>query len=182
MDIEKPADVRWRGYSIAERDRRWRAVRENAAREGLDCVFVPYGNWTDGRYLTQMLNASVVLPTDPARPPIAINDRGTPNDWVSEVRAANRFWAGPMTQALQGVGMERARIGVSGLKNGKVTHVRAYEGVVNYSSYAEVQRQLPGAEFVEATDVIGLSRYVKGDERLSAPGAHRRLRLQPSTR
>src|SRR5918999_1013442 len=34
----------WAGYSLAERDRRWRAVRENAARAGLDCIFVPLGD------------------------------------------------------------------------------------------------------------------------------------------
>jgi hypothetical protein len=50
--------VTWRGYSLADRDRRWSAVRANAAREGLDCVFVPYGNRQDARYLTQMADAA----------------------------------------------------------------------------------------------------------------------------
>ena len=42
----------WNGYSLAERDRRWKAVRESAAKAGLDCIFVPLGNGVDGRYLT----------------------------------------------------------------------------------------------------------------------------------
>src|SRR5439155_11175914 len=36
-----PANSAWKGYSLAERDRRWEAVRANAAKAGFDCVFVP---------------------------------------------------------------------------------------------------------------------------------------------
>ena len=39
--MEAPADITWTGYSLAERDRRWAAVRKNAVAAGLDCVFVP---------------------------------------------------------------------------------------------------------------------------------------------
>ena len=75
--MEEPADSTWRGYSLAERDRRWGAVRANAAREGFDCVFVPLGNGIDARYLTHaslfydvIYNAAAPLPlvpVDPAR-------------------------------------------------------------------------------------------------------------------
>src|ERR1051325_6400925 len=69
----------WNGYSLAERDRRWNAVRANAAAAGLDCVWVPLcldphnfslspeqprGARSDARSLTLMENASIVLPTD----------------------------------------------------------------------------------------------------------------------
>src|SRR5437763_12201480 len=73
--VESPADSTWKGYSLAERDRRWAAVRQNAAEAGFDCVFVPVGNGSDARYLTQLGAASVVLPTD-GRPPIVVSDRG----------------------------------------------------------------------------------------------------------
>ena len=37
----------WSGYSMNERDRRWRAVRENAGKAGFECILVPLGNgWT----------------------------------------------------------------------------------------------------------------------------------------
>ena len=39
--VESAADSTWTGYSLAERDRRWSAVRANAAQAGFDCVFVP---------------------------------------------------------------------------------------------------------------------------------------------
>lgn len=182
--MEAPADTPWKGFSLAERDRRWRVVRENGAAAGLDGVFVPLcvdgtnlrlslesarGTRSDCRYLTQMENAAVVLPTN-GRPPIVINDRGTGNDWVPEVRAGTRgvrgSWSEAMVEALIEAGMERARIGVSGLKRGKVTHSRAIEGVVSHSAYAEVCRRLPNATFEDATDVVGYARYIKSDEEI----------------
>jgi len=63
--------------------------------------------------------------------------------------------------------MERARIGVPGLGRGKVTHGRAIDGVVNHSAYAQVQRQLPNATFVDATDVVGFARFVKSEEEIA---------------
>lgn len=183
--LEGPADNTWTGYSLAERDRRWAVVRANAAQAGFDCIFVPpysdpmnlrtspvvaWGNWADSRYLTQLPSAAVVLPTD-GRPPIVVDGRGRGNYWVPDVRAASGSqrgsWAPALVQALRDAGMERARIGVCGLKGGKVTHVRAPDGVVNYVSYAEVVRAFPNATFEDATDVVGFARYVKGDEEIA---------------
>jgi Xaa-Pro aminopeptidase len=164
--MQVPADVTWSGYSVAERDRRWGVVRRQASPAGLDCIFVPFGNREDARYLSQVPDAVVVLPTD-GRPAAMLNDRGVPNEWIAEARAANRSWGAAMAELLRELGMERARIGVSGLQNGKVTHVRAFDGVLNYSAYATVLQQLPNATFVEATDVVGLARFVKSEEEIA---------------
>ena len=162
---EWAADIGWRGYSLAERDRRWAAVRRGAAEAGFDCVFVPLGNALDSRYLTQMASASVVFPTD-GRPALAVTDRGGGNAWIAESKAANRKWAQPMADILREAGMERARIGVAGLNAGRYSHVRAMDGVVNHSSYEHVTRSLPNATFEDATDLVGYARYVKGDEEI----------------
>ncbi len=187
MALEAAADTTWPGFSLAERDRRWAAVRRNAAAAALDCVWVPLclqprnfglsleqarGVRSDGRYLTLMENASIVLPTD-GRAPLVVNDRGQGNAWITEARPVlasgeRGAWAAPMAQALLDLGMERARIGVVGLRRGKVTHGRAHQGVVNYSSYVAVQERLPRATFVDATDVVGYARYVKGAEEIEA--------------
>ncbi len=164
--VEAAASITWSGYSLAERDRRWEAVRRGAADAGLDCIFVPAGNALDARYLTQLPSAAVVLPTDD-RPPIAVTDRGAGNDWVANARAANRRWAEPMAEALIEAGMERAKIGVAGLQAGKLSHVRAMDGVVNHGAYAHVVQALPNATFVDATDVVGYARYVKSDEEIA---------------
>jgi len=167
--MEYATESPWRGYSVAERDRRWKAVRDNAAKGGFDCTLVPLGARPDCRYLTEMANAAVVLPTD-GRAPIVISDRGRGNAWIPDPRSASGgmrgSWTPATVQALRDAGMERARIGVVGLKGGKVTHVRAPDGVVNFSSYAEVVRELPDATFEDATDVVGFARYVKSSEEI----------------
>lgn len=156
----------WAGYSLTERDRRWQAVRENAANAGFDCIFVPLGNGIDGRYLTQLRCSSLVLPTD-GREPIIIADRNSKNEWVPAPWQTSREWAEPMSEALLDAGMERARIGVVGLKGGKVSHVSAPDGVVNHTAFSEVMRRLPNATFHDATDVVGFVRYCKSAEEIS---------------
>ena len=47
--MEAAADITWSGYSLAERDWRWQRVRDNAAKAGFECIFVPL--CVDGRNL-----------------------------------------------------------------------------------------------------------------------------------
>jgi Xaa-Pro dipeptidase len=178
--MESSADITWKGYSLAERDWRWQRVRESAAKAGFDCVFVPLcvdgrnlhlsleqarGTRSDCRFLTQLENAAVILPTD-GRTPIVISDQENGNDWVPDFRPVEDSWGESMAQGLIDTGMERARIGVSGIRRGFYTHGRAFHGVVNHGSYAEVLRRLPHAIFENATEVIGYARYVKSAEQI----------------
>src|ERR1700747_1056595 len=157
--MESPADISWKGYSLTERDWRWQRVREGAAKAGFDCIFVPLcvdgrnlhlsleqarGTRSDCRFLTQLENAVVIMPTD-GRKPIIISDQETANDWVRERRSPDGSWGKTMAQALVDAGMERARIGVSGIRRGFYTHGRAFHGVVNHTSYTEVLQHLPNA-------------------------------------
>jgi Xaa-Pro dipeptidase len=179
--VQSPADIVWRGYSLAERDWRWQRVRQNAANAGFDCIFVPLcvdgrnlhlsleqarGTRSDCRFLTQLDNAAVILAADGGNP-IIVSDLETGNDWVPEVRPVDGSWGKSMAQALIDSGMERARIGVSGLRRGLYTHGRAFHGVLNHSSYAEALRRLPYATFEDGTDVIGYARYVKSEEQIA---------------
>lgn len=179
--MEFPADIHWKGYTLAERDWRWQRVRDGAAKAGFDCVFVPLcvdgrnlhlsleqarGTRSDCRFLTQLDNAAVILPTD-GRKPIFISDLDDGNDWVPDLRPVERSWGESMAQALIEAGMERARIGVSGIRRGFYTHGRAFHGVVNHSSYVEVLKRLPNASFENATEVIGYARYVKSEEQIA---------------
>jgi Xaa-Pro dipeptidase len=179
--METPAEIKWQGYSLAERDWRWNRVRANAAKAGFDCIFVPLcidgrnlhlsleqarGTRSDCRFLTQLENAAVILPTD-GRPPTVVADQEHGNDWVSEIRSVERSWGESMAQALMDADMERARIGVSGVRRGFYTHGRAFHGVVNHSSYNETKRRLPNATFENATEAIGYARYVKSDEQIA---------------
>jgi Xaa-Pro aminopeptidase len=155
----------WSGYSLAERDRRWQAVRENAGKAGFDCTLVPLGNGVDGRYMTQLRCSAMALPTD-RRPPIVIADRRSNNAWVPEPWQTGREWAEPMAEALLDLGMERSRVGVVGLKGGSITHCSSIDGVVNHTALNQVMSKLPYATFEDATDVVGQVRYVKSDEEI----------------
>jgi Xaa-Pro aminopeptidase len=156
----------WSGYSLAERDRRWQAVRENAGKAGFDCILIPLGNGVDGHYMTQLRCSAMALPAD-GRPPIVIADRRSNNAWVPEPWQTGREWAEPMGEALLDLGMERARIGVVGLKGGSVTHCGSIDGVVNHTALARVMSKVPNAVFEDATDVVGLVRYVKSEEEIA---------------
>jgi len=156
----------WNGYSLAERDRRWNAVRENARRAGFDCVLVPLGDGIDARYMTQLRCSAMVLPSD-GRAPIVIADRRSSNSWIPDPWQTGREWAEPMGEALLDLGMERARVGVAGLKGGVVSHCRSIDGVVNHTALAQVTAKVPNASFDDASDVIGLVRYVKSEEEIS---------------
>ena len=103
----------WSGYSLAERDRRWQAVRENAGKAGFDCILVPLGNGVDGRYMTQLRCSAMVLPTD-GRAPIIIADRRSSNELGAGTVADRPRMGRADGEALIDLGMERARIGVVG--------------------------------------------------------------------
>ena len=155
----------WNGYSLAERDRRWSAVRANAAKAGFDCILVPLGDGIDARYMTQLRCSAMVLPTD-GREPIVVADRRSNNQWVPEPWQTGREWAEPMGEALRDLGFGRARIGVAGLKGDRVTHCSSIDGVVNHTALEIAMSKVPDARFEDATDVIGLVRYVKSAEEI----------------
>jgi Xaa-Pro aminopeptidase len=156
----------WNGYTLAERDRRWLAVRAHAAKAGFDCILVPLGNGIDGRYMTQLRCSAMVLPAD-GRAPIVIADRRSSNHWVSKPWQTGREWAEPMGEALLDLGMDGARVGVVGLKGGSLTHCSSIDGVVNHTALELVARKVPNASFEDATDVVGAVRYVKSDEEIA---------------
>jgi hypothetical protein len=174
MGSTEPAS--WRGYSEQERDRRWDAVRSAAAADGLDCILVPLpldslsfrprvdeptATGADGRYLTQLDGAVVVLPASDMVAPIVITERSARNSWLAETRTSGRGWLEPTLQALRDAGMERATIGVVGLRAGTYSHANASDGVVVHSAYADLLARLPDATFREASDLVGRARFVK---------------------
>lgn len=156
----------WNGYSLAERDRRWNAVRANAANAGLDCIMIPLGNGIDARYMTQLRCSAMVLPTD-GRAPIVIADRKSSNEWVPEPWQTGREWAEPMAEALLDLGMDKKRVGAVGLTGGSVSHCNSIDGVVNHTAFAHVMGKVPNAIFIDATEIVGAVRYVKSAEELA---------------
>ena len=156
----------WNGYSLAERDRRWNAVRANAAKAGFDCILVPLGDGIDARYMTQLRCSAMALPTD-GREPIIIADRRSSNQWAPNPWQTGREWAEPTAQALLDLGMHNALIGVAGLNGGTLTHCDSTDGVANYTALNYVMGLLPNAKFADGTELIGAVRFIKSAEEIA---------------
>lgn len=174
------------GFSLEERERRWRVVRRNMQIQGLDCLVVPRavggvnlclsleqvrGAWSDARYLTMLEDATVVFFAD-SRPPVVVTATPASSAWVSESlspedRGHGSTWP-LLVDVLRSNGLESARIGVPGMSGGVFTHTRAYDGVIAHTSFARIRRSLPKATFVDATAVLGLCRSQKGEEEIEA--------------
>lgn len=165
-------------FSLAERDRRWKAVRELMARDGIDVIIAPpnTGNSTDwqadARYLSHCgggadASIGVVFPIE-AEPTVvatsAIRWGPRVQDWVSDVREANRRYGRVMADRLRELHVDGKRVGISGLAGG----TRTPEGTIVHGTYEELVQAVPNAEMVNATDLLQEVRCVKSAEELDA--------------
>ena len=153
-----PQQQVYRRFSLAERDRRWAEVRRLMQRDDLAAIVAPHnpGNSTDwqadARYLSHCgggADASIacVFPLDGDVTVVATsaNERWGPaiQDWVSDVREANRRYGRVMGERLRELGIDNEKVGVSGLGGG----TRTPEGAIMHGT-------LPGlARGVSAGDV-----------------------------
>ncbi len=117
------------GFSFAESDRRWKAVRELMAQQGIDVIVTlnNTGNSTDfqadTRYLTHCggggdSGIAAVLPLEGEVTAIATSAklRWPPvQDWTKDVREANRRYGQVVVERLKELNVERGRIGITGL-------------------------------------------------------------------
>ena len=107
----------WNGYSMVERDRRWNAVRANAAQAGFDCILVPLGDGIDARYMTQLRCSAMVLAH--RRPRADHHRRPAIEQRMGAQSMADRPRMGRADgRSAAGLGMQTARIGVAGLNGG----------------------------------------------------------------
>jgi Xaa-Pro aminopeptidase len=163
-------------FSLAERDRRWRLIRELMAREGLDAFIAPentghYDHWqSDVRYLTQVgancVDAAALITMDhdaigfvgeSAWPGLA-----APH-WGVQVLPTQRAFANAMIPVMKDLGLEGKRIGVSGMTRG----LRAPEGTIKYGTMARLMEAFPTSTFVDATMVGQEARFVKSAEEIA---------------
>jgi Xaa-Pro aminopeptidase len=173
---ERP--LAYRRFSLAERDRRWRAVRRLMAREGLGAIFAPNnpGNSTDwqadARYLSHCgggADASIacVFPLEGEVTVIAtsVAERWGPpvQDWVTDLRECKRRYGRVAAERLLELGLGRARIGITGLEGG----TRTPEGTIMRGTYRALAEALPQATFVDATELVQEVREAKSAEEIA---------------
>ncbi len=165
--------------STQERDRRYKAVRASMAKQGIDGLLIPQntGEWdacqADARYLTSVGGGGTALavifplsglPVAIIREPRRVQYWEKAQDWVKEIRATQGGkWGVAMVEVVKELGLEKSRIGIAGLSG----VLRFPDGTLTQGEYLELRKQLPTAEFENATDLMHQIRMVKSSEEIS---------------
>src|SRR4029077_8253300 len=167
-------------FSIAERDRRWNAVRELMRQQRFDVIVTPQnsGHSTDyqanSRYLTHVggggnAAAPAVFPLEGEVPAIATSAAPrwpTVQDWTRDVREARRNYGRAIVERLKELNVDGGRIGITGL--GEVEGTRTPEGTIFYGTWKQIREAFPRAQLVDATAILDEVRYVKSQEEIDA--------------
>jgi len=166
-------------FSLAERDRRWAALRALMAKEGLPVIVVPNNtsHSTDfqasARYLTHVggggdTEVACVFPLEgevTACVNRADTDWSAPvQHWTTNLRNTGRNPASGCVERLRELGAGNGRIGVVGLGPGTRTPM----GTILHGFYTQLREAFPDAEFVDATRIVNEVRYVKSAEEIAA--------------
>jgi Xaa-Pro aminopeptidase len=167
-------------FSLAERDRRWKAVRAKMVEHGIDVIVCPNntGNSTDfqanSRYLSHVggggdADIAVVFPLHGNITAIATSAAPrwpTTQEWTGDVREARRRYGRVAVERLKELGIDNGRIGIVGL--GDDAGTRTPEGTVGYRFWKQIREAFPTAELVDATRLMAEIRYVKSEEEIAA--------------
>lgn len=166
-------------FSIAERDRRWNAVRELMRRHNLDVIVTPQNSGhsadyqANTRYLTHCgggePDLAAVFPLEGEITAIATSAAPrwpTVQDWTQDVREARRNYGRAIVERLKELNVERGRIGITGL--GEVEGTRTPEGTILYGTWKQIRGAFPNAELIDATAILEEVRYVKSLEEIDA--------------
>jgi Xaa-Pro aminopeptidase len=160
--------------SLAERDRRYRVVREWMKASGLDCLIVAgcNGELIDIYFSNDSANAIVVFPLESE--PIYLvwsasrvirmmeySQRGV-TPWIEDYRVGSSGVG--LVDALKSKGLESATIGHMGVDTQGAGEP---DGWVAYNTWAYVLEHLPKATFVDVTYPLAEIMLVKSEEELA---------------
>ena len=166
-------------FSLAERDRRWSAVRALMREARLDVIVVPNntGHSTDfqanARWLTHVggggdADIAAVFPLDGDVTAIgnhpAVTFGPEVQSWTTDLRNARRDMSQGAVERLKELGVERGRIGITGLGPGTRTPM----GTILLGFYRNIVEAFPNAELIDATALLDRARYAKSDEEIEA--------------
>ncbi|HEY3918046.1 MAG TPA: M24 family metallopeptidase [Stellaceae bacterium] len=173
MSEEKLAIPR---LSLAERDRRYRAVRAAMAAENLDALILPASTsrWeqtmADSRYLTTIggfgTEALTIFPREGEVTAYVFNRAAFwlhAQDWVTDVRDGRNLWLENIRERLGELKPTAGRIGIAGLSG----LTRTPDGIIPYATVEGLKEALPRAEFVNATALMSRVRQVKSAEEIA---------------
>src|SRR5713226_42507 len=167
-------------FSLAERDRRWKAVRELMRQRGIDVIVTPQNTGhsmdfqANTRYLTHCggggdSDIAAVFPREGEVTAIATSAAArwpTVQDWTKDVREARREYGKIIVERLKELKIERGRIGITGL--GEVEGTRTPEGTILHGTWKQIREAFPHAELIDATPILTEVRYTKSAEEIAA--------------
>ena len=168
-DAAQPLENLPAHFSEKERDRRWARVRQQMRAQGFDCLLTPVVGGdgdADSIYLTQR-PGWVIFPLEGKV--VAIVDggdrgRGVGGHWADETKPADRgLWSGPVIEALREHKLTKAKIGVGRLEG----VLRNLEGDAPYVTVREIERALPGAALVSASELLMRVKLLRSDEEIA---------------
>jgi Xaa-Pro aminopeptidase len=161
--------------SLAERDRRYKLIREKMAAAGIDVLILPanHTRWdqmmAESRYVTTIggfgTETLTIFPIE-GEPTAYVFNRSafwkSVQNWVTDVRDGRNYWAQNAIDRIKELGLERGRIGLSGL----IDLIRAPDGIVPHAMVTRLQAAFPQAAIGDATGIIQEARSVKSDEEI----------------
>ena len=167
-------------FSLAERDRRWQAVRARMAEQGLDAIVTPQNTahsmdfQSNTRYLTHCggggdADIAAVFPLEGEVTVMATSAEARwPNvqDWTHDIREARRRYGDLIVERLRELRVDTGRIGITGL--GETQGTRTPEGTILYGTWKTIREAFPRAELVDATAILTEVRYIKSAEEIDA--------------
>jgi len=162
--------------SLAERDRRWAAVRKEMAARALDAI-VLWGwptMWdfytANARYLCPIggnaeFNVLVFPaadePTSIIQMPTFLEGWRSAQDWVADIRPRSRTWADSVAARLKELKLDGGRIGMDGYA-GPLDP----DGWLPHNVHTRLIELMPGAKIVAMDDMLEKVRSVKSAEEL----------------
>jgi len=157
--------VQFDGFTLAERDRRWGAVRAEMTRRELDCLIV-YGSDSVYRDCCQNLRWLTNAPREgylvfPLQddPTLVTFESGLDPIWVTDWRGGVPRFSAALAQRLQELGFHTGRIGTVGTGG-----FYGETGGFPYRTHVSLAEAFPQATFLEATDAVEHLRVVKSAE------------------
>jgi Xaa-Pro aminopeptidase len=162
--------------TLAERDRRYRLVRERMDREGLDALILPanVSRWeqmmADSRYVTTIggfgTETLTIFPREGEVTAYVFNRSAfwlAAQEWVADVRDGRNHWADNAIERLKECATPPKRVGISGLAG----LIRAPDGIIPWTTVEKLKAAFPNTAFVDATRLIQDIRSVKSGEEIA---------------
>jgi Xaa-Pro dipeptidase len=164
------------GFTLRERDRRWRRLRELMAAQHVDLLLV-FPQWMveDALYVANI--AGVVIFPLAGEPTLIIGGEDSNliverEGWIADRRSATGFgstrtpYGEAVATRLGEMNVGGQRVAIAGLLGGKYSAVRQPEGYLNYTTIEKVREALPEATILDGTPILGEARYLKSEEEI----------------